>query len=507
MLDAETERPIIGRISGLPGSGKTTALLRVGKNMREAGFDVFYYNNLDDMDINSIISFSKDKKLILLFDNAGVFMPQIVDLAVEFHRSGIKVGIIYSDRERYSKLISERLKRRSIEEDFFAEYNLLSPSDARKLYDTLDRKGRLGKIAGIRDEKVRFSEFTKKRQLVNIMYALNHENAHRNRMMSEFVNIEDPKVKLIYIIACAMNSEGFRLTLPWISAFLKISQDDIIKHIEESEVTMLRINNDGKRYTIGVKNRFFSQDFMRFHNKQSDMQGDYLNLKFNVILHFLKWISTHVDQEFYDHNSKYYQVTVRFLSYSLLRNWLSNIYVSEIYRELKPWWNKNARFWEQYALFHAAVNEYPIAVSYANNALRSRSDGFTNNTAGKIMMERSYKNLEPGTPPSLDSLFRGIEHLHSSYLQDNVSKYQFNTFFSNALKYIEANRGKIPEGLGDEMDAWFALSRNHLDDEIFERQIKRYRGEWLRAQFPDSRQKNRVIHARRKVSPRHKSKK
>lgn len=489
MLDDEITRPIVGRISGLPGTGKTTALLRIGMVMNRSGFNSFYYRNLEDMDIDSILTYVKGKKLVLLFDNAGVFMPQIVSLVERLYEKKIKIAILYSDREKFSKLINERLRRRSFSEDILAEYNLVSNNDALKLYNMLDSKGRLGRLAGIRDENIRYKEFTRKKQLVNIMYALNHENGHRERMMSEFVNINNPKIKLVYIIACAMNSEGFKLTLPWISAFLKISQNDIIEGLENSEVTMIRVNKDRGQYYIGVKNRSFSQDFMRFHSKEVDSSGDYIELKYHVILHFLKWLSTHVDQKFYDNNSKYYQVTVRFLSYSLLRNWLSNSYVSEIYKELKTWWNNNARFWEQYALFHADVNEYPVAVSYANNALRRRSDGFTNNTVGKIMMERAYKNLSPGTPTSLESLIKGIEHLHISYEQDSVSKYQFPTFFSNAFKYITANSGKIPEGLSDEMDAWFALSRNHFNngDEKFESQINRYRNEWLRAQFPETR--------------------
>lgn len=359
--------------------------------------------------------------------------------------------------------------------------------DAKKIIAKLGSFGRLDRLLDFpKDDRPKI--FTSKKYLVNAMYSLSYAQGHKDRMMSEFINLDSGIEKIIYLLAASLASQGFSLPINWLAAYTNNTQLDIDKLVKGLDSSVIRYESSNPP-SISMQSRVFAEDFMDQNNTQSQEYDEYRYVKYNTLETFLFWIAKHVDSEHPNFHSSYYRVSSRLLSFSLLEKWFSLEEVSNLYGVVRPAWQDNARFWEQYALLKLAMSDYDKAIAYSRQATRIYSDAFTLNTLGLILMKSSYSMHRPGSEDSLRLFREGIKYLTESRESRRGDDYPYTTFFTYTIRFANSSQTK-EKWLLDELNGYFtewmfSARQNSMfsggHNKIY---LDRMRLEWLRAISP-----------------------
>ncbi|MFK7601152.1 hypothetical protein ACI3L1_02950 [Deinococcus sp. SM5_A1] len=469
-------------LDGSPGSGKSTASARISFNLSHLGYEVFRFREPEEINIDDIVSYLENRNSFLFFDNVGSYRSSIQVIHSKLRETSGRHYIFIADRTRSLSPLRSYFLTNTIDEDYSAHYGELSLDDAGRIVDKISEFGRLDKLLEIKPSK-RVETFRRKRSLINAMYSLSHAKPHKDRMLSEFLGLNDETQKVIYILCAALYSQGFKLSLSWLSALTNQSQTTIESIVNGIPSDLIRYET-GSEHTVSTVNKVFAEDFMDRKNTSSPMYEEYRVAKEYTLIAFLKWLSKYVDSRHPDLDSRYYRASSRLLDFALLLKWFDTETVHKIYDELRPFWGSNARFWEQYAILALRDQYYDRAMAYARLATKIHEDGFTLNTLGMVLMKSSYEAVNVGEAKSKELLFEGISLLKKSQDAKRGADYPFITFFSHIRHYANKLNGNDPAlliELHTTFNEWILNAKHHPLFQSVESQedLKKIQLEWF----------------------------
>ena len=493
-------------IEGQPGSGKSTALLRVVNDLAVSGISCYLFKEPQDTDVDSIIGFCTDKNIVLAFDNVGSYRSSIQEIHSRLLNTPGKHYIIVVDRTASLRAFRAYLASNSLYEDFNSVYSNILEKDAKRIIEKVSEYGRLDRLLDYPPEK-RVKVFVSKKLLVNAMYSLSYAKPHKDRMMSDFITLNSEIEKIIYVLTSALSSQGFRLPISWLSAYTGISQiqiDAIIRNINSSALRY----QTGTESAIEIQSRVFAEDFMDSKNTEGSEYTEYKIVKFKALESFLTWISKYIDSRSPNFHSSYYRSSSRLLSYSLLSKWFNYDQVNELYKSLRPYWQDNARFWEQYALLSLTMSDYDHSIAYARQAVKIYTDAFTLNTLGLVLVKSSYSMYRAGASESLLLLREGIEYLMKSRESRRGDDYPYITFFSHIRQYARLLKGKdkwIIDELNSNFVEWMHSAKHHpmFSNPKSQENLRRIQLLWLRDISPrDKGDRSTPLSTKKSISHR-----
>ena len=134
-------------ITGKPGIGKSTSLLRVARGLIGKGTNPFLFRATEYMDVDATLEWLKAvPRTVLLFDDFADFSSNIQDLAEQCRSEGVRMLLVCADRSSRVPLVRDRIDSQYLYQEGTFWYGKLTESDVTHVINKLHSRGRLGKI-------------------------------------------------------------------------------------------------------------------------------------------------------------------------------------------------------------------------------------------------------------------------------------------------------------------------------------------------------------------------
>ncbi len=196
-------------------------------------------------------------------------------------------------------------------------------------------------------------------------------------------------------------------------------------------------------------------------------------------------LAPHVSITAIQQKSIYYRIIKELMDERIILDWLGYPLAQQFYSDLLPYYDWDARYWEQRALAEARMGHLDKAMSFAETAVERNRDPFTLNTLGTILLRiaASAEYREVAGTPSL--YWKGVNNLHESAEKGRgLFPHPYTTFFSHTLRYATAQfvGQEIPREIIKEWDLWYDRAQRSAlfaSPEKFEI-LTKYKVSWLK---------------------------
>jgi hypothetical protein len=462
-------------INGMPGSGKSTSLLRVAKLLLRSGYSVYMFRAEEYLNIDAAIWWTRKRPdSIFIFDDAGDFSNDIGKLLSAADEQGLACTVLCA--ERRSRMRSVRL---GIESDYLhppreTHLELLSDRDIGAVITKLAQHRRLGRLTNSnKSEKYNFFRKTSERQLLVAMAELEGSRTFRTRIASEYSSADLGDSNNIYATVCMAHALGIPAPLGILRSATGLNLREIQAVIE----TYLAGNIIEKEGRAHARHRVIA----------SITVEDALDpaTRFTVSLSLTKALSPHVTREAISAGTLYYRLARNLMRAETVRDWIGQEAAGRWYEALQHHYQWNSRFWEQRARSELFSNRFLAARSYAEEALKIHRHHFCSNTLGYVLIRMASEYYNAGDSEAARVFWEAIEHLRNS--RDSSfrdTEHPYYTFFYYTLKYAK-ERATVPDTaffdrMETEWSQWSVKAKMlgifTADDDI--RQFEGFKAEW-----------------------------
>jgi len=190
------------------GAGKSTLLMRVAVNLSAAGYPVYFAVGEDVPDVHFLARAVDllDRRVALVIDDAewviGRGAALIAALRVLRHPPTVVLALRTNSLYTLSNLDATIL-----------QLGELSEHDIDSVIDVLKREDSLGVMTGLPRDRIREAFRTRaKKQLLVAMKEVTTGRQFDEIIRKEYHDIEDPELRLTYLIACLATAAGASLT-------------------------------------------------------------------------------------------------------------------------------------------------------------------------------------------------------------------------------------------------------------------------------------------------------
>lgn len=475
IIKSDTDQKIY-YISGDPGSGKSAILFRIARDLIALGKDVFLFRSEERPSVNSVLWWLKHSpNTILLFDNIADFLGEIGQLCEVCRTEKVRLLIVATERTRREGIIVDELEYNFLQKYKKTPLGYLSDSDINKLIDKLRNQGRLGKITRkfVGEQRDYFRK-TSNRQLFPAMADLEGGQGFVRRITKEYQNdIKAQELKHVYALVCISHALGYALPIGIISSTVGIPVNKIAYEVSSGQLFRIVVF-DSKG--LKARHRVIASNLIEkvFNNKER------YELVKNLAIH----LSPHISISAIQQKTLYYRIIKELMDERIILDWLDPVLAQKFYSNLLPYYDWNARYWEQRALAEASMNHLDPAMSFAETAVARNRDPFTLNTLGTVLLRTACSPDYSGAAGTLDLYWKGVGNLHESLdIGQGRFPHPYTTFFTHTLGYVQLHfkNKEINRDIIREWEWWYKKAQSSLSFASPDRyaQLTSYNISWL----------------------------
>ncbi len=454
-IQTNKQRQSLDIIFGPAGSGKSTALLRIGREFLRMGYDVFTFRGEEQIEISAVEWWLRHtKRTILLFDGVADFAHDIKRLLLECDKKDTTCLIVACERQNRADYVFN-----IIPAEYFGNANKhifdkLTNSDINSLIDVLEKAKRLGKLTrSAYEDKKKYFRTTAKRQLLTAMAELEGGKGHVDRIYAEYESIKDSTLQDLYAMSCMTYSFGYPLPLG-----IAISASGV-----DTESLNQALSYKGTFSGILRRSRLGLHPRHRVIANILIAKMLKVNKNFQLSLTLAKTIAPHVNIQTLKQETLPSRIAKILMDSEVVYGWMGQKLASRWYDELHDNFSWNSKFWEQRALTEARLKYFPKARSFAEEAVRIYYHHYSLNTLGTILVRMALEYVSPNSSESEELFWEGVKKLQeSAKLSSFESTHPFITFFTYAWHYVRRDRSTLYTGsrIAKEWNSWMTRARN-----------------------------------------------
>lgn len=197
-------------VSGHTGSGKSTAIMRIGADLAAQGFQVFFARGDDVPEVDVVVRAIDRLQTapVLLIDDAQSLGGRLNELLSELQNLRVPLTIVLAMRSNSLGTIEGWLPLLH-----HAPLERLTDADIARLVAHLREKGFLGSAARLDDGRVEalFRERLDRQLLVALLEVTRDDQFHRI-IATEYAELGEQELKLLYLTAAVAYSAGSAVT-------------------------------------------------------------------------------------------------------------------------------------------------------------------------------------------------------------------------------------------------------------------------------------------------------
>ena len=429
-------------LTGNPGSGKSTALLRVAAKLIGAGTHPMLFRADEYMDVEATVEWLKAvPRTVLLFDDFADHSITLQNLAYKCSLENVRMLLVVSDRPARHAMIKDLIAERYLN---FAEalwYGKLSNADIDSVIDKLHQRGRLGRITRWRraEQRYHFAEASE-RSLFNAMADLEFGPGFRRTISKFYQDLPTVSLRHLYAASCMCYDQSIPLPTGIAADFAGVPPKGLANLIDNEYRGLLVLTRNG----IRPPHRITANLVLR--TLPSDIREE-------VSLDLAKVLSPHIDERSMRAGTREYRI-VRYLMHheTVRRNCVGVDRARNWYESLREYYDWNGRYWDQRALLESEHGHHETARSYAERSILVHSHSFGYNTLGTVLLRMAIRH------GSVDVLNDGIKNLAMTkgFGDWGEREHPFTTFFISLIRYAqEWGFPQVPQRARDDWSEWF----------------------------------------------------
>ena len=428
-------------LTGKPGSGKSTGLLRIGANLVGAGMRPFWFRADEYLDLESTIEWLKTiPRSVLLFDDFSDHSTTLQDLADRCRDDGVRMLLVSADRATRIPMVKDRINEEFLDVDNAFWYGKLSDADIDRILDKLHSFGRLGRITR-RNRDYQRDYFVKaaERSLFEAMSELEGARGFRERVRTFYEALPSESLRKLYSAACLCYDHSVALPTGIASDFAGIAPRELASVIENQCRGILVLTRTG----IRPPHRITANLVLRTIQPKARVEAS---------LALARALAPHVDDRAMRIGTREYQIVRRLMNHELVLRIAGEAEGREWYENLRSSYDWNGRYWDQRALFESRCDQHETALSYAERSIQVHPHSFGHNTLGTVLLRMAIPQ------GSADLLRQGIGHLTEAkeFRGWGVREHPYVTFFTFMNRYAqEWGIAHIPQPLRNSWSDWY----------------------------------------------------
>ena len=428
-------------LTGNPGSGKSTGLLRIGANLMGAGIRPFWFRADEYLDVDSTVEWLKTiPRSVLLFDDFSDHSTTLQDLADRCRDDGIRMLLVAADRATRIPMVRDRINEQYLDVSTAYWYGKLSDADIDRILDKLHSYGRLGRITR-RHRNYQREYFVKaaERSLFDAMSDLEGARGFRERVTTIYQALPSDGLRNLYSAACLCYDHAVGLPTGIAADFAGVPPRDLANLIEDQCRGILVLTRAG----IRPPHRMTASLVVRMIQPGARVEAS---------LALARALAPHIDDRAMRTGTREYQIVRHLMNHETVlrvageqegRNW---------YESLRNYYDWNGRYWDQRALFESRCEQHETARSYAERSIQVHPHSFGHNTLGTVLLRMAIRQ------GSVELLRQGINHLTEAneFRGWGVREHPFVTFFTSMNRYAqEWGIVQIPQPLRNSWTDWY----------------------------------------------------
>ena len=455
-------------LTGRPGTGKSTGLLRIARELIADGLFTFQFRGDEDPDIEAISEWlRRTPNTVLIFNDCADFAVTLGHLAEECESAGINLIAVGSERSARLSFLRQKISDRYLQVSNAYEYSVLSDDDIISLVDKLASRRRLGHIT--RQSKYRrYSYFrrTASRRIFEGMAGLEGGQGFRDRIRSDYLRLRDENLKRLYAVTSIAFQYGYPIPIGIAAKAAGLPPGRATSLIQDYKQDVLWVDTNGLRLphrltaTLVVDSALTPDD------------------TFDAMYRLALAIAPHIDIKSLRSLSRPYRILRILMNQEAVSRRLGEQNGRRFYELLQQPYDWNGRYWDQRALFESSVGNHAQARSYAEFSLHRHRHPFAFNTLGTVLGRSA---LDSGDAATLREAVNNLMHARETRRWEE-SEHPYVTFFRTLIRFGQDwGLAAIPTQLRNAFHEWH---RHAIRSTVFagprnEELLEEYLRDWL----------------------------
>lgn len=432
IVSGAAEKQVAVVLTGAPGAGRSTALLRAANEFAKMGYKIFKHREEERPDTGVVLDWIKaNPRTILIFDNAADFSGDIGKILGQARNSGISCHVVVAERASRSDIIKADLS------SFLSEtldYSRVARTDALSICDVRRKHARMGQATGWSDKEIWKLFKEKDEDLFLTLAEIEQGVGFYSRLDAEWNKATKGasaiQLRVAYAIA-SVHRHGYSLpfkTVIDVAGGGASSLDEVgMDNGGFSEIVIA----DTKGYKF--RHRMFSEHVYR----RSVNARDKYDITQAVAASLAPLLSPGT-------------MRARTYPYLILRALMDKASVisssgnveraREWYRDLEPQFSWNGRYWDQRALLESEFGAHAQAYSYAKKSVSLHRHPFSLNTLGLVRLKASLDDsyqLDSAWELFLEGVAALRESIAHAQGYGDMYEHPYVTFFEYTVKFSE----------------------------------------------------------------------
>jgi hypothetical protein len=442
---------------GAPFGGKSTALLRVGRELQELGWEPTYLTGLDRLEIDESLAYFRDRpNAVLLVEDIHYDINDLVVLLEHARAKGQRLLVFGTDRQQFHRRILLNTPIHLLPErkpNWFRP-----PTDS--LWDRIVERrrdhARLGRLETSSRLVTQKHFVDNGKDLFSSLANLEDAAGFVTRGLDAVQNI-DPAHKTAFAAVALTGWVGLPIPSSVVAGVAGLNIRELVD-ATRTEGPLAGWVTLGGGGLMRLRHRFLG-DLIVGRSDELIPPSNLLVLAQRICLQLADRVSVEVMRE----KKLEYRIVAALMDETTLHEISPKAELDEWYAGLEEAYGWNARLWEQWAL---SLQDLDRAYSYAQRAVNRLSDSLTHNTLGTVVMRRSERALSVRTPGPWQAYWSEAteELVESRELGDGTFEYPYITFLSHSLRIFRKAAGRDPNWDAEVQRSardWLGLVRRH----------------------------------------------
>lgn len=454
-------------LTGIPGSGKSTGILRVANDLIGHGVRPFLFRGDEYMDVDATIEWLKAVEgSVLLFDDFADQSTTLQNLSERCTAENVKMLLVGADRPARHRIMNDRISSRYLDMSQAYWYGKLADSDIDRIIDKLYSRGRLGIITRrTRDQqRLHFVE-TANRSLFNAMSELEGGIGFRERVGAIYHGLMSEDSRRLYAAACLCYDQSVPLPAGIAADFAMVKPADLLNLLDSEFKGLLILTR------LGIRPPHRIMASLLVGTLDDSVRSD---VSFAIAVA----LAPHIDRTAMRRGTREHRIARHLMDHRTVARHSGRDNGSKWYDGIRQYYDWNGRYWDQRALFESRFGRHEAAMSYAERSIQVHPHSFGYNTLGTILLRMAVDQR------LLSALREGIANLDTSRrLRDwEDREHPYTAFFTYLIQYAEQwGIHEIPQQIRSQWVDWFreASSSRVFSSRGGQRQLEEWNKRWL----------------------------
>ena len=461
-------------ISGAPGTGKSTALLRIAERARRAGLTPWLFRGDEIPDRNSLVAWARTHpQSVYFFDDCADFSGAIGDSLEEASQMGVAFTVVGTTRANRFDYTVSRLPSDLTTADAQLPVGALTDEDIQRLIQKLESVGRLGRITRLSDDRrIQYFRLEHGRQLFPAMAALETGEGFIDRVVRMYRDLDEEPARLLVSAVSLAHNYGVALRVSAASQISGIDPTNLKKLVRGELSGIVFGDRTGLRMSHRVTASLFLQHALTTQER------------FDIGVAVARVLGAHIDRMSIAQVSREHRLSRQILHHGNVLWLVGEDKGRDFYEAVSSEYSWNGRFWDQRALFEMRLGDFGRARSYAERSVDEHRHPYAFTTLGRVLMsvaERSGSLDDVRDAMAALDEARGASRPWRHWQPD---EYPYTTFFSGILAFASAHGfSALDPSMRQAWTRWMSLARRSGIVDVHEA-IRDWEADWSRLSAP-----------------------